>query len=106
VTDGSPTVENRHWYRGKKLPKGSIYIGRGTPLGNPFTVTQHGASALGKYRHWLWSKIKKRDPSVMRALRAIRPDSILICSCKPRPCHGDVVQRAWIWMREQGILDP
>lgn len=94
-----PTVVNRHHFKGKALPKPSRYIGRGTPLGNPFTVKEHGAEALAMYKRWLWSKMKTDDPEVMRELRSIRANESLVCSCAPRPCHGDVIVAAWEWMQ-------
>lgn len=97
----APTVVNRHHYR-NGLPQSAIYIGRGTPLGNPYTMAEHGERALDLYRRWLWAKIRSHDPSVMAALRQIGSRSLLVCSCKPRPCHGDVVVKAWLWLREQG----
>lgn len=100
----APTVVNRHWYK-TGLPVGAIYIGRGTPLGNPFTVAEHGIEALALYRAWLWKRIQDRNADVLGAMRAIRPGTLLVCSCKPRPCHGDVVVKAWLWLRSQGILE-
>ena len=100
-----PTVVNRHWYKGKPLPAEARYIGRGTPLGNPYTVDELGVGdALDLYRTWLWGKIRKNDPSVYAEMRAITPETLLVCSCKPRPCHGDVVVRAWSWMRTTGLI--
>lgn len=93
-----PTVINRHHYHDKPKPQPWVYIGRGSPLGNPYTVAEHGLDALELYRRWLWNKITSRDPDVMRALREISPRHSLVCSCKPRPCHGDVVVAAWHWL--------
>jgi hypothetical protein len=28
---------------------------------------------------------------------------ILVCWCKPKACHGDVIQKAIEWMIEQGL---
>jgi len=94
-----PTVVNRHHYKGKPLPKPWMYIGRGTPLGNPFTVREHGDAALELYRRWLWDKIRSNDEDVLCALRRITRSHTLVCSCKPRPCHGDIVVRAWEWLQ-------
>lgn len=105
VIEAEPEVVNRHWYHKTGLPERSRYIGRGTPLGNPFTVAEHGMAALDLYRRWLWNKIQGADPSVMAEMRAITPMTKLVCSCAPRPCHGDVVVRAWKWMRDQGMID-
>jgi len=106
-----PKVVNRHHYRNesgepdhKLLPRPWIYIGRGknpSPLANPFKVEDHGDTALSLYRTHLWTKIKKRDPKVMRTLAKIQWDTHLVCSCAPRPCHGDVVVTAWDWLQRQ-----
>ncbi len=96
-----PIVVNRHWYKnGKPIPDPWIYIGRGTPLGNPYVVGEQFANPLELYRRWLWEKLKTRDKKVVAAMRAIVPGMHLVCSCKPRPCHGDVVVRAWVWMQD------
>jgi len=97
-----PTVVNRHHFHGKRLPEPFVYIGRGSPLGNPFTVAEHGAeSALALYRRWLWDRIRASDRRVLEALRRITPRHHLVCSCAPRPCHGDVVVAAWHWLRSR-----
>lgn len=96
----APRVVNRHHY--KALPAAAVYVGRGTSLGNPYT--REVPDALAKYRRWLWDKIKAGDAAVLEALRSIGPDSLLVCSCWPRPCHADVIRAAWCWMREAGKL--
>lgn len=94
----APEVVNRHWYQGR-LPQPNVYIGRGSPLGNPFTVQEHGAEALSKFRAYLWDKIRQRDRAVMAELERLTPAHHLVCSCKPGPCHGDVVVKAWRWLQ-------
>jgi len=79
-----------------------MYIGRGTPLGNPYTVKEHGEKALDLYRRWLWKKIQQRDPDVIAALDSIQQGTHLVCSCKPRPCHGDIIVKAWEWWKKVG----
>lgn len=93
-----PTVINRHHFKGRPMPRPWVYIGRGTPLGNPFTVAEHGEQALPRYRRWLWDRIRESDPRVLEALRGLTPRHHLVCSCAPRPCHGDVVVAAWHWL--------
>ena len=101
-----PEVVNRHWYHKTGLPPEARYIGRGTPLGNPFTAQQYEVDeALDLYRRWLWKKIRGGDEAVLAELRRITPETKLVCSCKPKPCHGDVVVRAWGWIRDQGMLE-
>ncbi|MCH9637828.1 MAG: DUF4326 domain-containing protein [Gammaproteobacteria bacterium] len=107
MSDAVPQVVNRHWYHKTGVPSEARYIGRGTVLGNPFTVREHGAEeALRRYRRWLWDKIRDGDPAVLAEMREITPDTLLMCSCAPRPCHGDVVARAWKWMHDRGMLEP
>lgn len=73
-----------NWKHGQP-PEGAIYIGRGTPWGNPFRLGIDGnrATVIEKYRHWLAT-----HPEIdLEPLRG----KVLICSCKPLECHGDVI---------------
>lgn len=100
-----PVVINRHHYQNDRpqrpFPVPWLYIGRGTPLGNPFTVAKHGQAAIGLYRRWLWEKIQDEDPEVLRELDRITEQTSLVCSCAPRPCHGDIIVRAWRWRQSR-----
>jgi hypothetical protein len=97
----SLTVLNRHHYRGSALPTPSVYIGRGTPLGNPFTKAEHGERALELYKVHLCKAVEHRDPEILKAL-ALAPGTFIVCSCKPAPCHGDVVAEVWEWLAGKG----
>jgi hypothetical protein len=97
-----PRVANRHHFGGRKLPPRAVYVGRGSPLGNPYT--RDVPDALGEYRRWLWAQLRVSAPSVVGMLSRVRPDALLVCSCWPRPCHADVIRAAWWWMRDQGLL--
>lgn len=97
-----PEVVNRHHFHGRSLPAPWVYIGRGTPLGNPFTAVEHGPDTLVLYRQHLTAAIERHDPEVLAALNAISPAHSLVCSCVPRPCHGDVVVEAWEWLAGKG----
>lgn len=99
----SPTVINRHHYRGRSLPAPFVYVGRDTPLGNTVSTKQRdGNRALGIYRDWLWHKILLRDSVVMRALNSITPAHRLVCSCAPAPCHADIILELWEWLAGKG----
>ncbi len=70
-----------------------IYIGRKTPLGNPFPI-EHGtdqdrAYVIEKYRQYFYEKIIT-DPSMTNYLESLRGLK-LGCHCKPLPCHGDII---------------
>jgi hypothetical protein len=105
VIEIEPVAEPRIWNRHHGTPPGpSVYIGRGTPLGNPFELPHDESRAeaapriLGQYRRWLWPKIAidspERDPAVVQALRALTPETFVVCSCWPDLCHGEPVVRA------------
>ncbi|HEX9987034.1 MAG TPA: DUF4326 domain-containing protein [Chloroflexia bacterium] len=109
-----------------------VYIGRspnygGTGvLGNDWThkplkwsmAKYHVATveeAIAHYRVWLHFRIQLQDDEqVLRALAGIGPRSILVCHCKPGPCHGDVIVKAiehleetkpqwWVALREEEL---
>ena len=101
-----PRVLNRHHFESSaKIPKPWVYVGRGTPLGNPYTVDKYGVErCMTLYRKWLWDKIEQNDPKVLEALAGITPEHGLVCSCAPKPCHADVIIVAWQWCHEQGVF--
>jgi hypothetical protein len=92
-----------------------LYIGRanqraGLPqshLANPYKVRDFGGqpgATLPAYRRWLWSRIEVGDTAVLSTLSAIEPASVLVCYCKPGPCHGDVVQAAAAWLQSSPLF--
>lgn len=103
-----PTVVNRHHRKGP-WPENAYYVGRpgaaareeiargaidGTRFGNPFTFREHGEEAIELYRRHLWNALKD-FPEHAGALLSLPPTALLICSCSPRPCHAEVICRAW-----------
>jgi len=74
-------VVNRHF------EKYDIYIGRGTKWGNPFMIGKDGTreEVIELYRQYV-----SNNPELMGDLWELYGRS-LGCSCKPAPCHGDVL---------------
>ena len=79
-----------------------IYIGRGSPWGNPFTHLPLSRTkapfqvateeeSMTRYEAWLREKLAK-DPELRRKLLELDGQE-LVCYCKPRPCHGDILIR-------------
>lgn len=82
------------------------YIGRPSPLGNPYTHMEGTKAefkvssreeAVEKYRDWLYEKIRNKDRAVYEELTrlfylALNGDLKLKCYCAPRACHGDVIK--------------
>lgn len=90
------TVVNRHY------DEFDVYIGRGTPLGNPFKAV-YGVSTrqevIALFKKHLWRQIQNGTITLdyLRSLDGKR----LGCSCYPKACHGDVVVQAVKWAKEQ-----
>ena len=86
--------------RGGVRPVG-VYVGRPSPLGNPFVIGRHGtrAEVVARYRAWLRRQWRQGGP-VRRELERLaakyRRDGqlTLLCWCAPLPCHADVVREA------------
>lgn len=82
-----------------------IYIGRPSPLGNPFKINREASreTVITFYEAWLREKAYRpghRDPKVRKALarifwKARHERVVLRCWCAPLACHGDVIVRMW-----------
>lgn len=86
-------------------PPGSIYIGRGTPFGNPYVLGERGDrdAVCDQYADQLAYRVAQGDPVVLTALLGLKEDSILVCSCAPLRCHGNEIESAWRRLKEAGL---
>lgn len=95
------TITNRK----TNATESGIYVGRPSPLGNPYPVLEHTRDrALEMYRKWLRLTIAEKDDLDDRTARASnffwnlvekvkKGESIeLVCWCKPLHCHGDIIK--------------
>ena len=88
------TIVNKHH------GKSGEYIGRGSPLGNPFVIGKDGSreQVIAKYRVWLNEQIMSKNPVVLDELNRLGNKAIdekglaLQCFCYPKPCHGEVIK--------------
>ncbi len=66
-----------------------VYIGRGSPWGNPFILGRDGSRAevVAKYEKYLLG-----EPALMARLGELKGKR-LGCFCAPLACHGDVLAR-------------
>ena len=88
------TVVNKHHKQDGE------YIGRGSPLGNPWPI--HGFDTreivIARYKVYLRQQIENGNISVISELErlgniAITTGSLkLQCFCSPQSCHGDVIK--------------
>ena len=77
------------------------YIGRGSPLGNPFIIEVDGTrnKVIEKYYPYLQYEYLKKQTiyHFLNSLvdRIIAGENIALeCFCSPKPCHGHVIKRA------------
>jgi hypothetical protein len=71
-----------------------VYIGRGTPWGNPFPIGigesgDDRDAVIEKYSEYFEREILS-DPKKRKALTSLRGYK-LGCHCKPLKCHGDII---------------
>lgn len=78
-----PIVHNKYH---DTAPPGAVYIGRGSPFGNPFVIGEDGtrSEVLARYRYYLF-----QNPELIAKIKAELPGKDLVCFCAPRACHGD-----------------
>jgi hypothetical protein len=76
-----------------------IYIGRGSPFGNPFVIGKDGTreEVIEKYRSYFKGKLE--DPTFRTMVLRLRGKR-LGCFCKPKDCHGDIIKE---WLDEDNL---
>lgn len=92
-------VVNRHHKQPVAPGATRVYIGRGSPLGNPFRVKPHGPysrdEAITKFaRYALTQGPGTPFYQELERLAALVRDGQgleLECFCAPRRCHGDII---------------
>lgn len=100
-------MEVLNFYKiGLKIPEGSIYIGRpnykfglkGSKYHNPFKRSET-TDCVEQYRKYLWQEIKKGNITIeeLANLEGLN----LVCYCKPKACHGDVLLAAIKWASQE-----
>lgn len=94
----------------ENIPSGAYYIGRGSPLGNPFSHIKSGhkdivchtktrEESIIKYEEYLIKNILSGDPAICDAINELiidhqlKKEIYLSCFCKPLDCHGDVIKK-------------
>ena len=98
-------VRNRRTWKGFW----GTYIGRGSPLNNPFVMESEADRdrVIQQYRRWLWEKITStEDNEVLKEIHRLvdiakKKDLYLVCWCAPKACHGDVVKACIEWMLKE-----
>ncbi len=68
-----------------------VYVGRGTPFGNPYVIGQDGDrdEVIRKYQIHFYEKLKI-DPNFKKQVQALK-GRVLGCHCVPMRCHTEVL---------------
>lgn len=86
-----------------------IYIGRGSPLGNPYThldlettrasfQTASREESINLFENYINEKINQKDQIICDELNRIylqakENNVYLVCSCRPKSCHGNIIKK-------------
>lgn len=70
-----------------------IYIGLGSPWGNPYANTMARNAAIKAYERRLRRFLE--DPGWRVELKALAGKT-LGCHCAPQPCHGDIIVKLFL----------
>ena len=82
-----PKRIQRKRVKGWTMPENTVYVGRPTKWGNPYSISAGRSHSLKFYRTWLEEKLGE-DPHFLDELK----DKNLACWCKlSQPCHVDVL---------------
>jgi hypothetical protein len=69
-----------------KKSKFEVYIGRGSPYGNPYVIGRDGdrATVIQKFKD-----LRSKDPAFIAMVKKNLKGRVLGCFCSPEICHGD-----------------
>jgi len=81
-----------------KKEKYTVYIGRPSIFGNPYTIGKDGTREEVILKFYMFAQT---NVSVQNAINNLKETDVLGCWCAPRPCHGDIIIKLWKEMHEQ-----
>lgn len=79
-----PKVFNKYY---GNAPANAIYIGRGSPYGNPYVIGKNGTreECIAKFEALI-----RANSHLVTHIKQLRGRDLL-CYCAPRACHGDIL---------------
>lgn len=104
------TVINKHKHHTMSIFTRTAYVGRPSPLGNPYRMMNEADrnGVIEKYEAWLRMKMRSTNPTSteMARLLTILKDGRglklqLECSCAPKACHADIIKKVLEEMLEK-----
>ena len=88
-----PIRIQRRRSRGWKMPDNTVYVGRPTKWGNPYTIAEMGShdDAVCKFEEMLVEGLEDSYPMDEEIIRELRGKN-LACWCSLKsPCHADIL---------------
>jgi hypothetical protein len=76
-----------------------IYVGRPSPLGNPFEIGTHGtrSEVIQKYEEYFVNRLETDESFKSEFLklvdRAEKENICLVCWCCPQRCHAEIIRK-------------
>ena len=84
--------------RRKDLHIETVYIGRGSRWGNPYSIGADGdrEMVMQLYAYELWRQLRTGETTPQDLIDL--QNETLGCYCKPAFCHGDIIKAASDWL--------
>jgi hypothetical protein len=84
----------------KKHGARGVYVGRPSPLGNPFAMQGETtrAAVIQAYEDWLAEQLLDPSSPASREIHRLaelarKQDLCLVCWCAPKACHAAIIKR-------------
>jgi hypothetical protein len=102
-------METQIWIGNKTRGDRGEYVGRPSPLGNPYVIGRDGdrRAVIARYRQWLRERIAEGDLRVCGELERLarlareRGQLTLVCWCAPEACHATVIREFLLAMLQE-----
>lgn len=73
--------------RNDDVPPDAVYVGRGSPYGNPFRIVGgRRDKAIMKFKEWLLAQ-----PELVEQVKRDLRGKDLVCYCAPSFCHAEIL---------------
>ena len=95
-------IINKHKYPTKQYPPNTIYVGRGSPLGNPTPIDathtrndvcdKYHKDMLNAVTYNMLTQVQADELNKIHALHKAGETVHLACYCYPKRCHAETIK--------------
>lgn len=89
-------VRNKRTFNKSDFKGKTVYIGRGSPFGNPYLMKNNNQAerlrVIEKFKKLFYSEKGFIMRGKARELAQKHENICLLCYCYPLPCHGDIIK--------------